>query len=115
MSAARFAFAALSVASIAAPASAQIGINGVGQAGGTAISRQLERLRDRIETARDEDRLSRDQARALRREARTIDSLERRYAAGGLSEPEAAELQFRASALSGSVLAPQPAPGPSGR
>ena len=43
--------------------------------------------------------LSHRQAKELRREAAEIDLLEQRYAAGGLSDSEAAELRTRAEAL----------------
>jgi hypothetical protein len=43
--------------------------------------------------------LSRKQAKELRREAGEIDQLEQRYAAGGLSDAEAAELRTREEVL----------------
>ncbi|NUQ16886.1 MAG: hypothetical protein HOP95_00275, partial [Sphingomonas sp.] len=43
--------------------------------------------------------LSHRQAKELRREAAEIDVLEQRYAAGGLSDSEAAELRTRVEAL----------------
>jgi hypothetical protein len=102
---------------LAAPLAAQITISGVGQGGGgqrgQELLRQLNRVDRRIDRARDEDQLSRREARALNREARQIGALRERYARGGLSDAEAAELQFRISALNGQIgTRPQPAAAP---
>lgn len=99
---------------LATPSAAQITISGVNEAGGGQrgldLLRQLDRVDRRIDRARDEDQLSRREARALNREARQVGALRDRYARGGLSEAEAAELQFRISALNGQIgTRPQPA------
>lgn len=102
---------------LAAPSVAQITISGVYQAGGgqrgQELLRQLNRVDRQIDRARDEDQLSRREARALNREARQVETLSARYAQGGLSEAEAAELQFRISALNGQIgTRPQPVAAP---
>lgn len=95
---------------VSAPAAAQIPISGAGSGNGAGLSRQLERAYRQIERARDADQLSRREARALRREANGIGDMAARYSRDGLSQSEAAELDFRASALSGAVAAERATP-----
>lgn len=95
---------------VSAPAAAQIPISGVGSGTGAGLSRQLERAYREIEQARDADQVSRREARALRREANGIGDMAARYGRDGLSQSEAAELQFRTSALNGAVAAERATP-----
>ena len=62
-------------------------------------TRDLGKIRSEVRDGRDEGTLSRRQARELRREAREIAMLEERYAGGGLTDPEAAELRARIEVL----------------
>lgn len=94
---------------VSAPAAAQIPISGA-SGNGAGLSRQLERAYRQIEQARDADQVSRREARALRREANGIGDMAARYGQGGLSQSEAAELEFRASALNGAVAAERATP-----
>ena len=63
------------------------------------VARELGQADHNIREGRESGQLSRREARALRRESRQIATLERRYARGGLSESERAELQSRIAAL----------------
>lgn len=94
---------------VSAPAAAQIPISDAGGTG-AGLSRQLERAYRQIERARDADQVSRREARALRREANGIGDMAARYGRDGLSQSEAAELQFRTSALNGAVAAERATP-----
>lgn len=60
---------------------------------------ELRDVRREISKGRDRGELSRRQAKQLRREAGEIAMLEDRYAAGGLSDAERAELRSRAEVL----------------
>lgn len=64
-----------------------------------ASATELRSVRREIDKGRDRGELSKKQARQLRREAGEIAMLERRYAAGGLSDAERAELRNRAEVL----------------
>jgi hypothetical protein len=68
--------------------------------------RNVRQLRDRIDDARDSGRISSRDARAYRREVRLIGRLAAHFGSDGLSASEAAELEFRARALSGRISAP---------
>lgn len=63
------------------------------------IARELGQADRVIRAGRKSGQLSRREARALRRESRQIAVLEARYARGGLSETERAELQSRVAVL----------------
>lgn len=63
------------------------------------VTRELGQADRSIRDARESGQLSKHEARALRRESRQIAALERRYARGGLSESERAELEARIAAL----------------
>ncbi|MEP9357290.1 hypothetical protein [Sphingomonas sp. KR3-1] len=95
----------------AAPASAQIwgGPTMHGPSGGTMASdrgtAETAKIRDDIRAGRDSGQLSRREAKQLKREAWQIDTLEERYAAGGLSPAEEAELFARREALRSDVIA----------
>ena len=60
---------------------------------------ELRDLRREIGKGRDRGELSRKQTRQLRREASEVAMLEQRYAAGGLSDAERAELRARVEVL----------------
>jgi len=62
-------------------------------------SADLGHVRRDVRKGRDEGSLSKKQAKELRREAREVAMLEERYAAGGLSSAEAAELRARIGVL----------------
>ena len=63
------------------------------------VARELGQADRNIREGHESGQLSRREARPLRRESRQIAVLERRYARGGLSESERAELQSRVAAL----------------
>lgn len=63
------------------------------------VARELGQADRSIRDGRESGQLSRREARALRRESRQIATLERRYARGGLSQSERAELESRIAAL----------------
>lgn len=63
------------------------------------VARDLDQAGRMIREGRDSGQLSRREAKALRREKRQIAVLEERYAHGGLSESERAELESRILAL----------------
>lgn len=63
------------------------------------VARELGQAERSIRDGRASGQLSRREVRALRRESRQIAVLEERYARGGLSESERAELESRVAAL----------------
>jgi hypothetical protein len=63
------------------------------------VARELGQADRSISDGRESGQLSRREAKALRRESRQIATLERRYARGGLSQSERAELESRIAAL----------------
>jgi len=63
------------------------------------VARELGQADRNIREARESGQLSRREARQLRRESRQIAVLEERYARGGLSESERAELESRIAVL----------------
>lgn len=63
------------------------------------VARELDQAGRSIREGRESGQLSRREAKALRREQRQIAVLEARYARGGLSESERAELEARVAAL----------------
>ncbi|MCW3797120.1 hypothetical protein OMW55_04775 [Sphingomonas sp. BN140010] len=63
------------------------------------VDRDVRQVRSDIEHGRDDGHLSPREAKALRREAARIGALQERYAAGGLSDSEQAELRTRVEAL----------------
>ena len=63
------------------------------------VARELGQADRNIRDGRDRGQLTRREAKALRRESRQIAVLERRYARGGLSESERAELESRDAPL----------------
>jgi hypothetical protein len=69
------------------------------------ISRQAERIGDRIEQGRERGQLTRGEARGLKKEARLLSRLHARYAGGGLSASERRELQARIDYLNGAISA----------
>lgn len=95
----------------AAPASAQIWGGPTMQGpSGSAMSRdrsaaETAKIRSDIQAGRDSGQLTRREAKQLKREAWQIDNLEERYAAGGLSPAEEAELFARREALRSDVIA----------
>jgi hypothetical protein len=62
-------------------------------------SAELGLVRRDVRKGREEASLSKKQAKELRRETREVSMLEERYAAGGLSSAEAAELRARIEVL----------------
>ena len=64
-----------------------------------AISRDVAEIRSDIRDGRQDGQLSRKQAKELRREAGEINGLEDRYAQGGVTDSEAAELINRTEVL----------------
>lgn len=66
---------------------------------------ETAKIRSDIRNGRDSGQLTRREAKQLRREAWQIDTLEDRYAAGGLSPSEEAELYARREALRSDVIA----------
>jgi hypothetical protein len=96
---------------IAAPASAQFwpgpvmaGPSGRSM-GHDQSAAETAKIRSDIHAGRDSGQLTRREARQLKREAWQIDTLEERYAAGGLSPSEEAELFVRREALRNDVTA----------
>ena len=95
----------------AAPASAQFwpGPSVHGPSGGSLArdraAGETAQIREEIRKGRSAGQLSRREARQLKREANQIDTLEERYAAGGLSASEEAELYARREALRNDVIA----------
>lgn len=95
----------------AAPASAQIwgGPTMQGPSGSSMThdrsAAETAKIRSDIRDGRDSGQLTRRQAKRLKREAWQIDTLEERYAAGGLSPSEEAELFARREALRSDVVA----------
>jgi len=95
----------------AAPASAQIwgGPTMQGPSGGSMAQDrghgETSKIRDDIRNGRSRGQLTRREAKRLKREAYQIDTLEERYAAGGLSPSEEAELFARREALRNDVVA----------
>lgn len=95
----------------AAPASAQIwgGPTMQGPSGGPMgrdqSAAETAKIRSDIRDGRDSGQLTRRQAKQLKREAYQIDTLEERYAGGGLSPSEEAELFARREALRNDVIA----------
>jgi hypothetical protein len=93
---------------LAAPASAQIWGGPVpslpGRANIAAGHGEIGQIRDNIRNGRQSGQLTRREARQLRREAAQIGVLEARYAAGGLSPAEEAELYVRREALRNDVV-----------
>ncbi|APR51958.1 hypothetical protein CA223_07010 [Sphingomonas koreensis] len=93
------------IAALSAPATAQIR----DPSGGVrwpaprpalpGVARELGQADRNIREGRESGQLSRREARQLRRESRQIAVLEERYARGGLSESERAELESRVAAL----------------
>jgi len=71
----------------------------------SGIARELGKNRDVIRAGRRSGQLTRSESRALRRERAMIRTLERRYARGGLSEFERAELQTRIEILRSNTAA----------
>ncbi len=63
------------------------------------VARELGQADRNIREGRESGQLSKREARQLRRESRQIAVLEERYARGGLSESERAELESRVAAL----------------
>lgn len=63
------------------------------------VARELGQADRNIREGRESGQLSRREAKQLRRESRQIATLERRYARGGLSQSERAELEARIAAL----------------
>ncbi|WP_137863310.1 MULTISPECIES: hypothetical protein [unclassified Sphingomonas] len=66
---------------------------------------ETAKIRSDIRAGRDSGQLTPREARQLKREAYQIDTLEERYAAGGLSPAEEAELFARREALRSDVIA----------
>lgn len=66
---------------------------------------ETAKIRSDIRGGRSSGQLTRREAKQLRREAWQIDTLEERYAAGGLSPAEEAELFARREALRNDVVA----------
>jgi hypothetical protein len=64
-----------------------------------ATTAELGLIRRDVRKGREEGSLSRKQASELRRESREVAMLEERYAAGGLTGAEAAELKARIEVL----------------
>lgn len=64
-----------------------------------SINGDLGQINDSIRDGRRSDQLTKRDARRLRRESDQIGTLEDRYAAGGLSASEQAELRTRAEVL----------------
>ncbi len=64
-----------------------------------ATSADLASIRREVRRGREEGSLSKKQAKELSRESREVAILEERYAAGGLSTVEAAELRARIEVL----------------
>jgi hypothetical protein len=96
---------------LAAPASAQIwggptmqGPSGASMARDQSAA-ETAKIRSDISDGRDSGQLTRRQAKQLKRETWQIDNLEERYAAGGLSPSEEAELFARREALRNDVIA----------
>jgi hypothetical protein len=99
-------FALLSVTLAAAPAAAQIGINGSRQAASTRdIEFPLNPLNRCGAARREANAIAGSATRAIERERITIDYRRARYAAGGLSDREAALLDYREEALDRSARA----------
>ncbi|WP_342250564.1 hypothetical protein [Sphingomonas sp. OTU376] len=96
---------------LAAPASAQIwgGPSLKGPSGGSMSqdrsAAETAKIRSDIRDGRSGGQLTRREAKQLRREAYQIDTLEERFAAGGLSPSEEAELFARREALRNDVVA----------
>ena len=101
----RIALLAAAAALTALPAAAQIRDPSGGvrwpapQPALPGVARELHQADRSIRDGRASGQLSRREARALRRESRQIAVLEERYARGGLSESERAELESRILAL----------------
>lgn len=96
---------------VAAPASAQIwpGPTLKGPSGG-AMARDFRtgetaQMISNIQKGRQGNQLTRREARQLKREVRQVDVLEARYAEGGLSPSEEAELFVRREALRNDIAA----------
>lgn len=95
----------------AAPASAQIwpGPSLHGPSGGSMnrdrSAAETAKIRSDIRAGRDAGQITRREAKQLKREAWQIDTLEERYAAGGLTPSEEAELYARREALRSDVVA----------
>lgn len=120
-----FALSAL-LASIAAPAAAQIGISPVGSVGIVGPHRppapapprfdrrqvdifgQVEQVRDQVRHARDAGLVSPGDARRARREAGQIGFMAARPGVGGLSDSAYGELQVRLAAMRSLLAAPRP-------
>ncbi|NYT39543.1 hypothetical protein HZY97_02145 [Sphingomonas sp. R-74633] len=66
---------------------------------------ETAKIRSDIRDGRDSGQLTRREAKQLKREAYQIDTLEERYATGGLSPSEEAELFVRREALRNDVTA----------
>ncbi|WP_343517734.1 hypothetical protein [Sphingomonas sp.] len=101
----RIALLAAAVALTALPAAAQIrdpsgGVRWPAPSPALpGVARELGQADRSIRDGRESGQLSRREARALRRESRQIAVLEERFARGGLSESERAELETRVRAL----------------
>lgn len=102
---------------IAAPAAAQIVINGSHQASasqqerGMPMQRQgwsseLSRIHHDTNEAREDGDISRREARSIHQQEQLIRSLANRYAASGLTDAELAVLEAQALALRSVTLAP---------
>ena len=69
------------------------------------VGRELNKTRADIRKGRDAGQLTRREARGLRREGRAVEGLSGRFAVGGLSDAEAAELRVRSELLHAEVVA----------
>ncbi|MCD2324087.1 hypothetical protein LQ953_08695 [Sphingomonas sp. IC-56] len=69
------------------------------------VARDLGKLREERREGRAAGQLSRHDVKALRRDERMLGRLEARFARGGLSDSEAAELQVRTEILRAQVAA----------
>ena len=71
----------------------------------SGINGQLGKIRSDTNAGRRSGQLTRSEARALRRERASISTLEERFASGGLSDSEKAELQTRVEILRSNTVA----------
>lgn len=73
--------------------------------GTPSVGLQMSKIYSDIDEGRRAGQLSRHEAKQLRLQAEEINTLEERYAAGGLSDSEAAELNNRIDALLSAINA----------